>query len=160
MILSAIKPRHGKVTCIPNTSEKYTSFSIGNVTFIDSCQFMQSSLDKLVSNLDEYPETRKFIEHKITNVVDDDELVNIIADLPTDLDDFADDGDADVYNIENVTDYREHPFEASVLTDEQKVQCQREMSLMTRKGVYPYEYFDCWEKFGERELPAKDTFYI
>ena len=31
--------------------------------------------------------------------------------------------------------------------------------LMRRKGVYPYEYMDEWNKFEETSLPPKDTFY-
>ena len=41
-ILRAVKPRHGVISVIPNTSEKYTSFTIGDVTVIDSFQFMPS----------------------------------------------------------------------------------------------------------------------
>ena len=40
------------INAIPNNMEKYTAFMLGNhLTFIDSFQFMSSSLDKLVSNL-------------------------------------------------------------------------------------------------------------
>ena len=28
-----------------------------------------------------------------------------------------------------------------------------------RKGVYPYEYMDNWERFGETSLPNKESFY-
>ena len=31
--------------------------------------------------------------------------------------------------------------------------------LLLRKGVYPYEYMDSWEKFNETSLPDKNTFY-
>ena len=31
--------------------------------------------------------------------------------------------------------------------------------LMRRKGVYPYEYMDGWEKIEETRLPPKDAFY-
>ena len=30
---------------------------------------------------------------------------------------------------------------------------------MLRKGVYPYEYMDNWEKFNETSLPSKESFY-
>ena len=30
---------------------------------------------------------------------------------------------------------------------------------MLRKGVYPYEYMDKWEKFKEKSLPSKEDFY-
>ena len=42
------------INAIPNNMEKYMAFMLGNhLTFIDSFQFMSSSLDKLVSNLPE-----------------------------------------------------------------------------------------------------------
>ena len=31
--------------------------------------------------------------------------------------------------------------------------------LLLRKGVYPYEYLDSWERFNETSLPPKKTFY-
>ena len=30
---------------------------------------------------------------------------------------------------------------------------------MLRKGVYPYEYMDTWEKFDETSLPDEKSFY-
>ena len=32
LIMSAVKPRHGEITCIPTTDEKYITFTIGGVT--------------------------------------------------------------------------------------------------------------------------------
>ena len=32
-------------------------------------------------------------------------------------------------------------------------------SLLTRKGIYPYEYFDSIERFEEEELPPQESFY-
>jgi len=159
LILSAVRPHHGKVTCIPNTEEKYISFTIGDVTFIDSYQFMLSSLDKLSSNLSEFPETKKYVERLVSDGANDDELAAILADLPTDLDDFGDDADVDRYNIDNVDDYREHPYNTPSLTEEQNSKVAERMRLMTRKGVYPYEYFNSWKRFDECQLPAKEQFY-
>ena len=31
--------------------------------------------------------------------------------------------------------------------------------MLLRKGVYPYEYMDSWEKFSEKSLPSKEDFY-
>ena len=31
--------------------------------------------------------------------------------------------------------------------------------MLLRKGVYPYEYMDSWEKFSETVLPSKKKFY-
>ncbi|KAF0715931.1 Uncharacterized protein FWK35_00026209, partial [Aphis craccivora] len=36
----------------------------------------------------------------------------------------------------------------------------QDMSLVTRKGVYPYEYTDNWNKLEETSLPSKEDFYI
>ena len=40
-----------RISCIPNNKEKYISFTIGNLRFIDSLQFLNASLSTLVNNL-------------------------------------------------------------------------------------------------------------
>ena len=43
---------NGKISVIPNRLEKYMAFTVNkNLAFIDSMQFMNSSLDSLVRNL-------------------------------------------------------------------------------------------------------------
>ena len=89
------------INAIPNNMEKYMAFMLGNhLTFIDSFQFMSSSLDKLVSN------------------------------LPTEA-----------------LKYTNKKFKG------------KKFELMTRKGVYPYDYMDSFEKFNKTELPTKEEFY-
>ena len=89
------------INAIPNNMEKYMAFMLGNhLTFIDSFQFMSSSLDKLVSNLP--AEALKYTNKK----------------------------------------FRKEKFK-----------------LMTRKGIYPYDYMDSFEKFNETKLPMKEKFY-
>ena len=89
------------INAIPNNMEKYMAFMLGNhLTFIDSFQFMSSSLDKLVSNL---------------------------------------------------------PTEALKYTN--KRFRKEKFKLMTRKGIYPYDYMDSFEKFNKTELPTKEEFY-
>ena len=31
--------------------------------------------------------------------------------------------------------------------------------LLLRKGVYPYEYMDSWQRFDEASLPDKEAFF-
>ncbi|KAE9521340.1 hypothetical protein AGLY_018262 [Aphis glycines] len=96
------------IDVIPNTEEKYISFSkyISNtftIRFVDTFKFMASSLSSLANNLmttgyDKFRETAKHF-----STVD--------------------------------------------------------MTLVTRKGVYPYEYTDGWEKLDTVTLPEKEDFY-
>ena len=89
------------INAIPNNMEKYMAFMLGNhLTFIDSFQFMSSSLDKLVSNLP--AEALKYTNKKFKG---------------------------------------------------------KKLELMTRKGIYPYDYMDSFEKFNKTELPTKEEFY-
>ena len=40
--------------------------------------------------------------------------------------------------------------------------CNKDLNkfiLLLRKGVYPYEYVDNWERFNETSLPTKESFY-
>jgi hypothetical protein len=88
------------INCIPNNMEKYMTFGVGQLQFIDSLQFMNSSLDALVANL----------------------------------------------QTENL-----------VITS--KSHTDTELALLRRKGVYPYEYVDSFERFDEARLPPKEVFY-
>ena len=51
IVLSGLENVTDEITCIPSTMEKYISFSIGNLRFLDSYRFLSSSLGTLVSNL-------------------------------------------------------------------------------------------------------------
>ena len=77
------------------------AFMLGNhLTFIDSFQFLSSSLDKLVNNLPK------------------DDLK-----------------------------YTSQVFKG------------KKLSLMSQKGVYPYDFMDSFKKLDQTELPAKEHFY-
>ena len=58
------KYKKRKITCIANNSERYITFSLGGLRFIDSLQFMNASLERLVDNLtkDEFKFLQKFID--------------------------------------------------------------------------------------------------
>ncbi|XP_031329137.1 uncharacterized protein LOC116179983 [Photinus pyralis] len=45
------------------------------------------------------------------------------------------------------------------ITRSEYVGGEAEFELLTRKGVFPYEYVDCFEKLNERCLPPKNNFF-
>jgi len=106
----------GEIRVLPNTEEKYISFSkrvemdegveiTGRkrgiwLRFLDACRFLQSSLDAVVKTL------RK----------EDFEI------LPS-------------------------FFQG------------RQLELLMKKGVFPYEYMDSWERLQDSTLPPKEKFY-
>ena len=62
LIIKAIKERHGPVRVIPTNMEKFMSFSVGQLQFIDTMQFTMQSLDNLVKTLksnDDFSYTRQ-----------------------------------------------------------------------------------------------------
>ena len=98
-LMQAMPRVRGEIKCIATNTEKYISFSLGNLKFIDSVNFMQSGLDKLVNGTDEFSIMKK------------------------------------------------------LMPEENKRQ------LLLKKGIYPYEYMDSFERFAEIQLPEKEKFY-
>jgi len=47
----------------------------------------------------------------------------------------------------------------SKFKETEKIFSSNDMDLVTRKGFYPYEYTDCWEKLDETALPPIENFY-
>lgn len=94
-----------QIIVIPNSTEKYISFSKKTcngitIKFVDTFRFLNRSLAELSNNLpkNQFFHTSKFFSNN-------------------------------------------------------------DMDLVTRKGVYPYEYTDSWEKLEVQELPPKVEFY-
>lgn len=177
-----------KITCIPNTIEKYMSFTIireieyenrsahvqelidlgdyegaekqmkkkriVKLMFIDSLQFMNSSLDRLVSNTSELWMTKcthaahkgnKNIEisGKISYDKDKNEVITSGKCKQCDI------------KVKKRTswDTLAARFPHTLSSPSKK------NSLLLRKGIYPYEYIDSFERFEETELPPKEAFY-
>lgn len=65
LVLALSKYKEKKLNCIAKNMENYISFSLGDLRFIDSYQFMSSSLESLISNLskdglENFQQFRKF----------------------------------------------------------------------------------------------------
>ena len=53
LIMQAVRRKHKRINVIPNNFERYQSFSIGRLKFLDSFQFLSYSLDALARNLED-----------------------------------------------------------------------------------------------------------
>ena len=86
------------ISCIPTNDEKYISFSIGDLTFIDStvfeCLIRKTNFKLTKEGFEKFRVLKSYIE-------------------------------------------------------------EEKIPLLLMKGVYPYEYFDSFEKFSETVLPPK-----
>ncbi|GFY67148.1 uncharacterized protein TNIN_416021 [Trichonephila inaurata madagascariensis] len=93
------KFKEKRIQCIPENSEKFISFTLSSLRFIDSFQFLNTSLEKLAQNL--------------------------------------------------------KPFQFHLCNKYFASNAQ----FITRKGCYPYEYFDSFSKFYETQLPPQSAFF-
>ena len=114
--------------------------------FIDSCRFMASSLDKLVSNL-----------CGISGIQCDKckgnmELINISGDYIASL-------GCEICRTKKTKDLDEGALKKNFNLTSRFLGCDEKYLLMIRRGVYLYKYVDGWEKSEETDLPPKDTFY-
>ena len=118
LILSHIKKCHEDVDVIPNNTEKYTSFSFGEATFIDSCQFMQASLDSLAKNLEKnnFKNVRRFIESQYIIEEEEEEENQDGVVLGNTEREIIDEDNIDE-EIEGRSDYRRSPYISPVLTE-------------------------------------------
>ncbi|KAL9958769.1 hypothetical protein ACROYT_G035828 [Oculina patagonica] len=110
-----------EVKCVANNMEKYITFSFGGLRFIDSLNFLQGSLDSLVSATPKE-------SLKITKVISK-------------------------INSEKNAEFGKKS------ENHKKAEIEKNAELLYKKGVYPYEYMDSWERFEETSLPDKKKFY-
>ena len=93
---------------------------------------------------------------------------SIIVDFPDDDDDGDDDGEDDINNYEGDEevaylmemaqfDYRHapHNIQPSLLEPEE---VDEDVNLLSRKGIYPYEYMDSFARFKKLSIPPIEAF--
>ena len=153
----------GEFECLGENTEKYVSFSVPikkehdndktityKIKFIDTCRFMQSKLSDLVDNLSEInnKDCKTCMERK--NIKSECEFIglknNRLNYRCKECNGTSNKSINDL--IEKFP--RMHKF------------CNGDLNkfvLLLRKGVYPYEYMDSWERFNETSLPPKKDFY-
>ena len=153
----------GQFECLGENTEKYITFSVPikiehdndktityKLKFIDTCRFMRSKLSDLVDNLSEInnKDCKTCMERK--NIKSECEFIglknNRLNYRCKECNGTSNKSINDL--IEKFP--RMHKF------------CNGDLNkfvLLLRKGVYPYEYMDSWERFNETSLPPKKDFY-
>ena len=140
-------------------TEKYIIFSVliknelGNgqaitykIKFIDSIRFISSSLSNLVDNLSE-----RLYNYKCT-------------DCKSCLDYTSTKDNKLMFKCAEYHKNHKKQFNKDLIKRFENTYefCDRDINkfiLLLRKGVYPYECMENWERFDEKLLPDKETFY-
>ena len=127
-----------KINAIPNNMEKYMAFMLGNhLNFIDSFRFMSSSLDNLVENVTKCGkcETCKLDSCIRRSVSDTGRIIKHKTSYPClECKNCKKVGKSCVNPVYNNLKYTSDEFKGTKLP------------LMSKKGVYPYDYKDSFEK--------------
>ena len=170
IIKELAKEFEGNFECLGENTEKYITFSVPikkkienedleityKIKFIDSYRFMSSSLSKLVDNLSEGIHNNKCVDCK-SNL----DYVRITTAKPSSLERKNKKLLLKCFNCDS---YYKKKFNKDLIKKFKSTYslCNSDLNkfiLLLRKGVYPYEYIDSWEKFNETSLPTKEDFY-
>ena len=170
-----VKEFEGNFEYLGENTEKYIKFSVPikkkienkdleityKLKFIDSCRFMSSSLSRLVDNLSEGIHNNKCVNCK-SNL----DYVRITTARPSALARSSSEHKNEKLLLKcfSCYSYYEKKFNKELIKKFKNIYsfCNNDLNkfiLLLRKGVYPYEYMDSWEKFNETSLPIKDDFY-
>ncbi len=112
-----------EISCIPKNYEKYLSYRIGNLRFIDSAEFAKISLEKFAENVGAGECKDENCNH--------------------------------LFRIDKEKCFV-HVDKFSITRSQVKPHL---LKYYLRKGVFPYDWFDSFEKFNATSLPSKEAFY-
>ena len=160
IIKELVREFDGNFECLGENTEKYITFSVPlkkkienknieityTIKFIDSYRFMSMSLSKLIDNLSEGLHNNKCSNCK--SCLDYIETKN----------------EKLIFKCFNCKQNNEYDFNKELIKRFASTYefCNKDLNkfvLLLRKGVYPYEYMDNWERFSETSLPNKESFY-
>ena len=160
IIKELVEEFEGNFDCLGENTEKYITFSVPlkkkiqnknleisyKIKFIDSFRFMSSALSKLVDSLSEGIHNNK------------------CADCKSNLDYIKIKNEKLILECYNCKQRYRKKFNKELIKRFANTYefCNNDLNkfvLLLRKGVYPYEYANTWERFSEISLPSKDDFY-
>ena len=167
-----MKEFEGNFECLGENTEKYITFSVPikkkienkhleityKIKFIDSYRFMASSLSKLVDILSE-----GIHNNKCSDCGSNLDYIKITA-KPTARSSLEHKNEKLILECFNCKQCYKKKFNKELIKRFASTYsfCNNDLNkfiLLLRKGVYPYEYKDNWERFNETSLPSKESFY-
>ena len=160
IIKGLVKEYEGNFECLGENTEKYITFSVPiknkienkdiEITYkiknIDSFRFMATSLSKLVDNLMEDIHGDKCVDCK-----SDLSYMKVMDETL-------------IFRCFNCKKNYEKEINKKLIERFASTYkfCNNDLNkfvMLLRKGVYPYEYMDGWDKFNETSIPSKESFY-
>ena len=160
IIKELVNKLDGSFECLGENTGKYITLSVPikrkienknfeityKIKLIDSYRFMSMSLSKLIDNLSEGIHNNKS------------------ADSKSCLDYIKTKNEKLILKCFNCEQYYKKKFNKELIKRFASTYefCNKDLNkfiLLLRKGVYPYECMDNWERFNETSLPNKESFY-
>ena len=160
IIKELVKEFDGNFECLGENTEKYITFSVPikkkienknieityKIKFIDSYRFMSMSLSKLIDNLSD-----GLHNDKCSNCKSCLDYINTRNEKL-------------IFKCFNCKQNYQKDFNKELIkrlasTYEFCNKILNKFVLLLRKGVYPYEYMDNWERLNETSLPNEESFY-
>ena len=150
IIKELVKEFEGNFDCLGQNTEKYIPFSVPlkrkienrnleityKIKFIDSFRFISSSLSKL--DYGRITKNKKLLLKCFNcNIYYKNKFNNDLMKKFKNTYSFCNNDTTELSSSERIDKF----------------------VLLLRKGVYPYEYMDIWERFNEKLLPSKKDFY-
>ena len=167
IIKELVKEFDGNFECLGENTEKYITFSVPirkeiknknkiieityKIKFIDSFRLMSTSLSKIADNLSEGLHNNRCVDSKSC-------LDYMITK------DGAKNSERLIFRCYSCKKNSKKDFNKELIERFANIYdfCNGDLNkfiLLLRKGVYPYEYMDNWERFDETSLPDKESFY-
>ena len=170
IIKELVKEFDGNFECLGENTEKYITFSVPikkqienkdieityKIKFIDSYRFMSMPLSKLIDNLSEGIHNNAYVDCKsCLNYVRSTSVYDTYTKTKN---------EKLILKCFNCKTYYEKDFNKELIKIFASTYefCNKNLNkfiLLLRKGVYPYEYMDNWERFDETPLPNKESSY-
>ena len=126
-------------------------------------QFMLSSLDSLAKGLEkeQFTQVRRFLENKYKNedAAEEEKLLDQSLNFEDDNNVECNDEEEEEDEDGSYVNIGYNCYRDPVLKKDEMRDVDEKFQLLTKKGVYPYEYLDSMEKFSEKTLPSKEKFY-